>query len=73
MRPATMECVIGRRGVKWVTGWLGVRVWPPAAERLVAAVPGHFLQRQRDPLTFVTYRRLHTDRQELDSKPGWSQ
>lgn len=54
MRPATMECVIGRRGVERVAGRLGVRVWPRAAERLVAAVSGHFLQRQRDPLTFVT-------------------
>lgn len=66
MRPATMECVIGRGGVERVAGWLGVRVCPPAAERLVAAaaaaaaaVSGHFLQRQRDPLTFVTWRRSH--------------
>lgn len=46
MRPVTMECVVGRRGVDWVTARLCVR--------LVTAIPRRFFQRQRNPLTFVT-------------------
>lgn len=53
MRPVIMECVVGRRGVNWVTARLGVR--------LVAAIPRRFFQRQRNPLTFVTWRWLHTE------------
>lgn len=59
MRPVIMECVIGRRGIGRVAGCIRVRA---AVGRLVAAavVPGRFLQRQRNPLTFVTWRWLHT-------------
>lgn len=53
MRPVIMECVVGRRRVDGVTARLCVR--------LVAAVPRRFFQRQRKPLTFVTWRRLHTE------------
>lgn len=62
MRPATMERVIGRHGVGRVAAELRVQVCRrcTSAGRLVvtasitAIVPGRFLQRQRNPLTFVT-------------------
>lgn len=54
MRPVIMERMFGRRGVGRVAGGLGVRARRAPAGRLVAVVPGHFLQRQRNPLTFVT-------------------
>lgn len=51
MSPVIMERLIGRRGVRRVA--VGLRVRAPAG-RLVAVVVGRVLQRQRNPLTFVT-------------------
>lgn len=57
MRPVIMECVIGRRGVGRAGG---IRVQTAVGRLVAAVVPGRVLQRQRNPLTFVTWRWLHT-------------
>lgn len=69
MRPVIMERVTGRHGVGRVAAAaeLRVHVCRASARRLVvvaaaaatvtaAVVPGRVLQRQRNPLTFVTWR-----------------